>query len=219
MLTLIIITSVFILIYFLYPVWLGLLNDNICAETSDRDINNISVIYLSQNGGNLLYQKLQCILNEMSAFENYEFIVIDDNSNDNSLEILKQFTNYNLNIIHNNETKGIPDSMNTGIKVAKYNNINIKILKSDLFKGIKGRFDWVIFNPPFRNRKDSNGYRIVERLLKDAPENTRLMIVVNAFYANQKRIEETIKNNDYAIKDTITKFLNPSKVYIVEKQA
>ena len=123
MLTLIIITSVFILIYFLYPVWLGLLNDNICAETSDRDINNISVIYLSQNGGNLLYQKLQCILNEMSAFENYEFIVIDDNSNDNSLEILKQFTNYNLNIIHNNETKGIPDSMNTGIKVAKYNNI------------------------------------------------------------------------------------------------
>ncbi|MBS3105452.1 methyltransferase [Candidatus Woesearchaeota archaeon] len=104
-------------------------------------------------------------------------------------------------------------------KVAKYNNINIKILKSDLFKGIKGRFDWVIFNPPFRNRKDSNGYRIVERLLKDAPENTRLMIVVNAFYANQKRIEETIKNNDYAIKDTITKFLNPSKVYIVEKQA
>ncbi|HBX52783.1 MAG: hypothetical protein A2275_08835 [Bacteroidetes bacterium RIFOXYA12_FULL_35_11] len=136
MLTLIIITSVFILIYFLYPVWLGLLNDNICAETSDRDINNISVIYLSQNGGNLLYQKLQCILNEMSAFENYEFIVIDDNSNDNSLEILKQFTNYNLNIIHNNETKGIPDSMNTGIKVAKYNNIIFCDQRQSLTPGI-----------------------------------------------------------------------------------
>ena len=104
-------------------------------------------------------------------------------------------------------------------KVAKCNNADIKILKSDLFRGIKGRFDWAIFNPPFRNRQDSNGYRIIERLLKDAPKNTRLMIVANAFYADQKRIENIIKGNGFAIKNSVTRFLNPSKVYVVEKQA
>ena len=103
--------------------------------------------------------------------------------------------------------------------VSKDNNADIEILKSDLFRGIKGKFDWTIFNPPFKNREDSNGYRLVERLLKEAPKSTRLMIVVNAFYANQKRVEEIIKNNNYMIIGTITKFLNPSKVYVVEKQA
>src|SRR3989344_7395701 len=79
-------------------------------------------------------------------------------------------------------------------KVAKYNNINIKVLKSDLFKGVKGRFDWVIFNPPFRNTQDADGYKIVDRLLKEAPAKSRLMIVVNAFYVNQKKVEDIIKN-------------------------
>ena len=103
--------------------------------------------------------------------------------------------------------------------VSKDNNVDIKILKSDLFRSIKGKFDWTIFNPPFKNREDSNGYKLVERLLKEAPKNTRLMIVVNAFYANQKRIEEIIKKNDYAVIDITSKFLNPSKVYVVEIQA
>ena len=102
-------------------------------------------------------------------------------------------------------------------RVAKANNAGIKIVKSDLFKGIKGKFDWAIFNPPFRKMEDSNGYRIVERLLKEAPKNIKLMIVSNAFYADQKRIVDAIKENDYSIIEIATAFLNPSKVYVVEK--
>lgn len=104
-------------------------------------------------------------------------------------------------------------------RVAKDNKVDIEMLKADLFRGIKGKFDWAIFNPPFRNKEDKNGYKIVERLLKEAPKNTRLMIVANAFYANQRKIEENIRDNNYTIIAIVTEFLNPSKVYVVEKQA
>ena len=109
--------------------------------------------------------------------------------------------------------------MESAKRVARHNKADIKILKADLFKGIKGKFDWAIFNPPFSNREDANGYKITERLLKEAPGKTRLMIVVNYFYADQKRIEEIIKQSNYKIVDVVTKFLNPAKVYVAEKQA
>lgn len=102
-------------------------------------------------------------------------------------------------------------------RVAKANKAGIKIVKSDLFRGIKNKFDWAIFNPPFKKKEDSNGYETVERLLKEAPKNTKLMVVSNSFYADLKRIEEAIKENDYYIIKTVTAFLNPSKVYVVEK--
>ena len=103
-------------------------------------------------------------------------------------------------------------------KVAKHNNIAIKILKSDLFKSVKGNFDWAIFNPPFSSKEDKNGCKIVERLLKEAPRKIKIMIVVNAFYADQKRVEDIIKKNNYKITDVVAKFLNPSKVYVIQNR-
>lgn len=102
-------------------------------------------------------------------------------------------------------------------RVAKHNKVAIKILKRELFKGIKKNFDWAIFNPPFRDREDKEGYKIVERLLREAPAKIKLMIVVNSFYVNQKRIENIIENNNYKIIDVVRRFLNPSKVYVVGK--
>ena len=102
-------------------------------------------------------------------------------------------------------------------KTAECNNAEIKIIKSDLFKNVREKFDWAIFNPPFRNNEDENGYKIVGRLLKEAPQKAKLMIVVNSYYVNRKKVEEIIKKNNYKIKDVVTKFMNPAKVYVVEK--
>lgn len=123
MLVLAIITISAVFIYLLYPVWLGLLKENVCTESTNRDMENISLIYLSQNGGKFIEKKIQFLLTEITVFKNYEIIVIDDNSSDNSLMILNSFNDKNIRIIHNSETKGIPNSMNTGIKTAQYNNI------------------------------------------------------------------------------------------------
>lgn len=102
-------------------------------------------------------------------------------------------------------------------RVVKWNNAEIKIIKSDLFRNIKAKFDWAIFNPPFRKREDSSGLRIVQRLLKEAPKNMKLMIVSNPYYADLERVEKAIEENNYSIIRIITSFLNPAKVYVVKK--
>ena len=102
-------------------------------------------------------------------------------------------------------------------RVAKANDASIRIIKSDLFRGVKGRFDWAIFNPPFRKREDPDGYRLVERVLKESPKNMKLMIVSNAFYADLKKIEKIISENGRSVIKTVTGFLSPSKVYVIEK--
>jgi cellulose synthase/poly-beta-1,6-N-acetylglucosamine synthase-like glycosyltransferase len=113
-----------------------LLKENNCNETNDRDMDSISVIYLSQNGDKVLQQKIQFLLNEISVFSSNELIVIDDCSIDNSLNILNQFKSDNIQVIHNDVIKGIPNSMNTGIKVAKYDNIVFCDQRQSLTPGI-----------------------------------------------------------------------------------
>jgi 16S rRNA G1207 methylase RsmC len=102
-------------------------------------------------------------------------------------------------------------------RIMENNNVRFDIIKNDLFKGLEKDFDWVIFNPPFRNREDREGYKLFSRFLKEASKNLRLMVVVNAAYVNQKKIESIIKNRDYSINYIVTAFLNPSKVYIIKR--
>ena len=97
------------------------------------------------------------------------------------------------------------------VKVMALNKVSFKIIKSDLFKNIKGRFEWAIFNPP--------DYRLVERLLEEAPANIKLMLSMNLFYINRRKAEGIIKNSNYKVIDIMAEFLNPAKVFILEKKS
>ena len=134
--TLVIITFVLVLIYLFYPIWLVILKNKVANEITNRDLRYISVIYLSQNGEKMLFEKISFILNEISEFIDNEFIIIDDNSNDSSMKILNQFEGKNIKILHNTETKGIPYSMNLGVKISKFDNIVFCDQRQNLSKGI-----------------------------------------------------------------------------------
>lgn len=63
-----------------------------------------------------------CILSVlMQNFQNYEIICIDDNSNDNSLEILQKYAKKDkrINIFTNTENKGSGYSRNKALSIAK----------------------------------------------------------------------------------------------------
>ncbi|WP_367680169.1 16S rRNA (guanine(1207)-N(2))-methyltransferase RsmC [Candidatus Fukatsuia anoeciicola] len=64
------------------------------------------------------------------------------------------------------------------------NNINAKVIASNLYSDIDGYFDLIISNPPFHERSQTC-LRITDRLIRDAKEhlNTsgKLRIVANAF--------------------------------------
>lgn len=64
-----------------------------------------------------LREAIESVLNQ--TYNNFEFIIIDDCSTDNSLEIIKTYTDERIVILKNDENLGITKSLNRGLKIAK----------------------------------------------------------------------------------------------------
>ncbi|MEM2525972.1 MAG: glycosyltransferase [Candidatus Methanomethylicaceae archaeon] len=77
----------------------------------------ISVIMSVYNGERYLKESVRSILKQ--TFTNFEFIIIDDNSTDNSYEILRSFNDNRIKIIRNKIRKGITKNLNTAIDIAE----------------------------------------------------------------------------------------------------
>ena len=118
-------TVFIILLYHFYPLWLVLCSPKKEARVVETDrINKVSVILLVYNGVNYLKGKINVLLKELSAFSEFELIIIDDNSTDGSKELLAGYqNNSNIRLIMKEDHRGIPHSMNTGIETAKYDHV------------------------------------------------------------------------------------------------
>jgi glycosyltransferase involved in cell wall biosynthesis len=78
----------------------------------------ISVIMSVYNSEKYLLEAIESILNQ--SYNNFEFIIINDGSKDNSLKILKKFQEKDSRIILiNRGNKGLAYSLNEGISLAK----------------------------------------------------------------------------------------------------
>ncbi|MEM4141806.1 MAG: methyltransferase [Thermoplasmata archaeon] len=88
-------------------------------------------------------------------------------------------------------------------KIANEKNLNIKIVKSDLFKNITEKFDTIIFNPPYLpgNIEEDraifggeNGQEIIENFLGQAGEHLkndgRIFIILSSYNDIQKLKEK-----------------------------
>ncbi|KHO47138.1 MAG: hypothetical protein QJ16_C0007G0037 [archaeon GW2011_AR1] len=79
----------------------------------------ISVVLPAYNGEKYLNESIQSILNQ--TFNNFEFIIINDGSIDNTLEIIKKYKKKDKRIllIDNKKNRGASESLNSGFKIAK----------------------------------------------------------------------------------------------------
>jgi glycosyltransferase involved in cell wall biosynthesis len=79
----------------------------------------LSVIMSVFNGGDFLCEAVESILNQ--DFKKFEFIIIDDRSTDDSLEILKKYQKKDSRIvlIENKKNIGLTKSLNVGLKKSK----------------------------------------------------------------------------------------------------
>ena len=81
-------------------------------------IPKLSVIMPVYNAGVFLFSAIDSILKQ--TFTDYEFIIIDDGSTDDSLSVIKQFSETDSRIhILSRENKGLLYSLNEGISLAK----------------------------------------------------------------------------------------------------
>ncbi len=120
-----IITAILIILYLLYPVFLmasPVYNHHI-DEQNGRE-QSVSIILLTYNGTAYLEEKIKLLFSELRHFKESEFIIVDDNSNDGTLELLESLKDrYKFKLILKNEHRGIPHSMNLGVKIARYDNV------------------------------------------------------------------------------------------------
>jgi glycosyltransferase involved in cell wall biosynthesis len=77
----------------------------------------ISVIMSIYNGEKYLREAIESILNQ--TFTDFEFIIVNDGSTDNSLEIIQSYDDKRIKIINNEKNIGLTKSLNKAIKQAR----------------------------------------------------------------------------------------------------
>jgi len=80
--------------------------------------NLISVVMSNYNTEDAyLRTAIESVLNQ--TYENFEFIIVDDCSTNNSLEIIKSYKDERIIVLENEKNIGITKSLNRGLKIAK----------------------------------------------------------------------------------------------------
>ena len=98
----------------------------------------LSIITINRNNANGLDKTIQSVINQ--SYEDFEYIVIDGNSTDHSIDIIKKY-NSNINYWVSETDKGIYNAMNKGIAKANGNyvlflNSGDYLVNSDVLKSV-----------------------------------------------------------------------------------
>jgi poly-beta-1,6-N-acetyl-D-glucosamine synthase len=136
--TIFIITAAVIAIYLAYPLWLRFFVSSPSTDDGcQNEIKRISIILLSYNGKQYLEGKINFLLDELSAFNDHELIIVDDHSGDGSDAVLRGFEGkQNVRVIFNEMHHGIPYSMNLGVSLARGEVVVFCDQRQDLSAGI-----------------------------------------------------------------------------------
>ncbi len=84
----------------------------------------ISIILPTYNRANTIHESILSVLNQ--TYEDFELIIVDDGSTDNTKEVIEIFEDSRIQYIKHEENKGAASAMNTGIKKSKGSFISIQ---------------------------------------------------------------------------------------------
>lgn len=77
----------------------------------------VSVIMPSYNGGKYIKEAIESVLAQ--TYENFELLIIEDCSTDNSVKYIKEYQDSRIRLIINETNRGVAYSTNRGIELAK----------------------------------------------------------------------------------------------------
>ncbi|HOC97311.1 MAG TPA: glycosyltransferase family 2 protein, partial [Candidatus Pacearchaeota archaeon] len=84
---------------------------------SKNELLKVSVIIPTYNGSNTILRAVHSVLNH--TYSNFELIVVDDCSKDNTFEVVKSIEDERVKVLRHRNNKGGSAARNTGIKEAK----------------------------------------------------------------------------------------------------
>ncbi|HFT7324225.1 TPA: glycosyltransferase family 2 protein [Proteus mirabilis] len=85
------------------------------SASNNNDL--VSIIMPCFNSANFIQESIDSVLSQ--TYHNFELIIIDDASNDNSLDIIKSFSDNRIKIIELKKNQGAGVSRNKGIEMAQ----------------------------------------------------------------------------------------------------
>jgi glycosyltransferase involved in cell wall biosynthesis len=85
-------------------------------EKAVAKVPELTVLMPVYNAGKYLSQAMDSVLNQ--TFRNFEFLIIDDGSTDNSIEIIKSYNDSRIRLEINEKNLGISATLNKGIEMA-----------------------------------------------------------------------------------------------------
>ncbi len=114
-------------------------------EKVDHNRGFLSVVMSVYNAELFLKESIESILNQ--TYHNFEFIIINDGSTDNSLSIIKTYNDKRIVLI-NQENRGLSKSLNTGISIAKAEYI-VRMDADDIAypERLQKQLDFMLTNP------------------------------------------------------------------------
>jgi glycosyltransferase involved in cell wall biosynthesis len=77
----------------------------------------ITVLMAVYNGSRFLHDSIRSIINQ--TFNDFEFLIVNDGSTDDSLSIIKSFHDSRIRVISNVENIGLTKSLNIGLKASR----------------------------------------------------------------------------------------------------
>ena len=80
-----------------------------------------SVVIPLYNKEEFVAQTLKSVVGQ--TYQNFEVVIVNDYSNDNSLDVVKAIDDHRIKIIEHSENKGLSASRNTGISAATHTHI------------------------------------------------------------------------------------------------
>ena len=83
----------------------------------NKNSRKITVLMPVHNGRKYLRDAIESILNQ--TYEDFEFLIINDGSTDNTLHIIKSYVDSRIKLINNKKNIGLIKSLNKGIKRSK----------------------------------------------------------------------------------------------------
>jgi len=82
-----------------------------------NNIPKVSVIIPTYNRAHLIGRAIKSVLNQ--TFQDFEIIVVDDGSTDNTREIVKSFVDKRIRYYYHEKNKGYPEALNKGLNLAR----------------------------------------------------------------------------------------------------
>lgn len=86
-------------------------------DSQKRETVTVSVIIPTYNRAHVISRAIRSVLNQ--TFQNWELIIVDDGSNDNTEEVVRSFSDPRILYIHHQSNRGASAARNTGIQLAR----------------------------------------------------------------------------------------------------